>query len=229
MRIFVHISPLGSVMARSNVWIAAASVAACASSAHRRSVPRTRFAYTVDIKSGNDDLSARFTAVSRLVQAQDRPPPGLAGLDAARRGRCGRVSGRSALRGLLRRHGRHRRSTTARSPIQGRDDGHGRARAISSEPARSSTPRRRPPRHRRPAPISASSKAGPHGRDRSSRPTQSLLHKLQSHGRPDCRDRQARRRRRSSDEDDAADLPHRSRPPGAFRRRRGQRRGGHQP
>ncbi len=38
-------------------------------------------AYRVTIVSGNGDLDAELSAVSRLVRAESKPPPGLAGLE----------------------------------------------------------------------------------------------------------------------------------------------------
>lgn len=38
-------------------------------------------AYSVSIETGNADLKARFEQVSRLVEAKNKPPPGLAGLE----------------------------------------------------------------------------------------------------------------------------------------------------
>lgn len=66
-------------MASSRLWIAAAVVAALWLAVAARA--EDRFAYTVEIKGGTDELTGRFNEVSRLVQAKDRPPPGLAGLE----------------------------------------------------------------------------------------------------------------------------------------------------
>lgn len=78
---FRHIAAFGNVMARSTVRIAIAAMAAFCAAGTVPVRAADRYAYTVDIRGGSDDLNARFTEVSRLVQAKDRPPPGLAGLE----------------------------------------------------------------------------------------------------------------------------------------------------
>lgn len=43
-------------------------------------------AYKVELSGGNDELVSQLKGVSRLVQAEDKPPPGLAGLDERAQG-----------------------------------------------------------------------------------------------------------------------------------------------
>ncbi|MDE3115678.1 MAG: outer membrane protein assembly factor [Pseudomonadota bacterium] len=60
-------------------WLATAGILIVVMSAAGRGADAP--AYRVTIASGRSDLDAQLSAVSRLVQAKDKPPPGLAGLE----------------------------------------------------------------------------------------------------------------------------------------------------
>ncbi len=68
-------------MSAVRIWIAAVTVAICSCFGALGSRADTALAYKVQISGGNSEVNDQFRAVSRLIQAKDKPPPGLAGLD----------------------------------------------------------------------------------------------------------------------------------------------------
>jgi translocation and assembly module TamA len=68
-------------MASLRHWVAAAAVAGFVAAGVRAGHAAGGMAYRIAISGGNDALNAQLKAVSRLVGAEDKPPPGLAGLD----------------------------------------------------------------------------------------------------------------------------------------------------
>lgn len=62
-------------------WIGAAAVAICLCVGASAGRADTSLAYKVQITAGNDEVNDQFRAVSRLIQAEDMPPAGIAGLD----------------------------------------------------------------------------------------------------------------------------------------------------
>ena len=62
-------------------WIAAAATGTYLTTGTVAGQAASGLAYTVEISAGDGDLEAQLKEVSRLVQAEAKPPPGLAGLD----------------------------------------------------------------------------------------------------------------------------------------------------
>lgn len=68
-------------MARSKSPLAAAGAILCLLAGASAARAAGNLPYSVSIETGNSSLKARFEQVSRLLEAKDNPPPGLAGLD----------------------------------------------------------------------------------------------------------------------------------------------------